>query len=148
MKGLLRQRGVTLIELIISIVVIGIAAAAILAVYTTVIRASADPMIRAQAIAIGEAYMEEILAQPISGSASPGDDRADLDNVPAYDELSDSGAHNAEGEPIDGLEDYQVDVLVTADNTFATGNEFRIDVSVADQAGTVNITLSSWRVGE
>jgi len=143
-----RQAGITLIELIISIVVIGLAAAAILGVYTNIIRASADPMIRAQAIAIAEAYMDEIIAHPLEGSASEGDARATLDNVPAFNNLSDSGAVNAAGRAIDGLENYQIQVSVEAGNPFGSVSGYRIAVEVQDNAGTVNMTLTAWRVGE
>jgi len=55
------QRGFTLIELIIFIVVVGAGLAGILSVSTTAIKSSADPMIRKQTIAIAESMLEEIL---------------------------------------------------------------------------------------
>ena len=56
-----RQRGFTLIELIIFIVVVGVGVAGILSVYTTSIKNSADPLVRKQALAIAESLLEEIL---------------------------------------------------------------------------------------
>lgn len=61
-----RQQGLTLVELIISIVIISIAVAGILLVMNTTIRASADPMIQKQALAIAESLMEEITLQPFT----------------------------------------------------------------------------------
>lgn len=56
-----KQRGFTLIELIIFIVVVSIGLAGILSVINTVVKSSADPMIRKQTIAIAESLLEEIL---------------------------------------------------------------------------------------
>jgi MSHA pilin protein MshD len=55
------QRGFTLIELIIFIVVVAAGLAGILSVMNTVVKSSADPMIRKQTIAIAESMLEEIL---------------------------------------------------------------------------------------
>ena len=57
------QRGMTLIELVISIVIIGIAAAALYSAMASISGRSADPMLRQQSLAIAEAYLEEILLQ-------------------------------------------------------------------------------------
>ena len=56
-----RQRGFTLIEVIIFIVVVGAGLAGILSVMNTVVKSSADPLIRKQTVAIAESMLEEIL---------------------------------------------------------------------------------------
>ena len=56
-----RHRGFTLIELIIFIVVVSAGLAGILSVMNTVVKSSADPMVRKQSIAIAESLLEEIL---------------------------------------------------------------------------------------
>ncbi len=61
-----RARGLTLIELVIFIAVVGIAVAGVLAVYSRAVQSSADPLVRKQAMAIGEALLSEVLAQPFS----------------------------------------------------------------------------------
>lgn len=141
------QRGVTLIELIISIVIIGIAAVAILGVYTTVIRASADPMIRAQAVAIAELYLDEINSRPYDGTTGDGScgSRENWDHIEAYDGLS-CAPQDVFGNTLTGLGDYTVDIDVYDDGSLGLGgNERRVDVTVSDAAGTVNFTLSTWR---
>jgi MSHA pilin protein MshD len=60
------QRGLTLLEQIMFIVVIGIAAAGIVGVIGYATRASTDPMIHKQALAIGEAVLEEVLLMPFT----------------------------------------------------------------------------------
>src|ERR1035437_1726596 len=56
-----RQRGFTLIELIIFIVVVSAGLAGILTVMNTVVKSSADPMVRKQAMALADSILEEIL---------------------------------------------------------------------------------------
>lgn len=58
------QRGLSLIELLVFIVVVGIAVTGVLSVYSLNARSSADPMVRKQALAIAESLLEEVLAQP------------------------------------------------------------------------------------
>lgn len=60
------QRGFTLIELIIFIVVVSIGLAGILLVMNTVVKSSADPMVRKQTIAVAESLLEEILLKDYS----------------------------------------------------------------------------------
>ena len=57
------QSGVTLVELIISIVIITVAASSVMLVILQTTRLSADPIIKQQAVAAAQAYMEEILVQ-------------------------------------------------------------------------------------
>src|SRR5262249_26444098 len=56
-----RTAGVTLVELIIAIVVVGIALAAIMSVFIVTTQHSADPMGRVQAQILAEGYLDEIL---------------------------------------------------------------------------------------
>lgn len=60
------QRGVTLIELVLFIVIIGVAVVGVLAVYTNTVRHSADPVIRKQMLAIAEAMLEEVKLMPFT----------------------------------------------------------------------------------
>ena len=62
----LRQSGLTLVELIVFIVVIGVGLAGITVTYNTVVRHSADPMIRKQALSIAESMLLEIEQQPLT----------------------------------------------------------------------------------
>jgi len=58
------ERGLSLIELLVFIVVVGIAVTGVLSVYSLNVRSSADPMVRKQALAIAESLLEEVLAKP------------------------------------------------------------------------------------
>lgn len=59
-------RGVSLVEVIMFIVIVGVAAGGILMVFANTTRASADPLIRKQALAIAESLLEEIRLMPFS----------------------------------------------------------------------------------
>jgi MSHA pilin protein MshD len=61
-----RQRGLTLVELMIFIVVVGIGLAGVLLAINGSTARSADPMIRKQALAVAEALLEEIVQQPFT----------------------------------------------------------------------------------
>jgi MSHA pilin protein MshD len=60
------QRGLTLIELIMFIVIVGVALAGVLTVLNHTTQHSADPVVRKQALAIAEAILEEVMLQPFT----------------------------------------------------------------------------------
>jgi len=158
------QRGVNLIELLISIVIISIACAGVLLVFAQTVRYSADPMIQAQGLAIAEAYLDEILARPLDdpsggetgaseeGNPSLAASRRLLDDVKDYDGLSNNPPQNQNGDvadfaPVDGQPDlagYQVDVDVTP-NVAVNGVQMaQVDVRVRYGA-IVDFTLTGFR---
>ncbi len=60
MSPSLRQAGMSLIEVVVFIVVLGIAFAGILALYNRLTSAGVDPLVRKQALAIASSLLEEI----------------------------------------------------------------------------------------
>jgi MSHA pilin protein MshD len=90
------MRGFTLIELIIFIVVVSAGLAGILSVMNTVVKSSADPMVRKQAAALADSILEEILLKaycdpdpggapaPACGPHVAKASRVDFDNVDDY----------------------------------------------------------------
>ncbi len=149
MTGSCSQRGVTLVELLVSIVIVAIAASTVLGVLSMTTAGSADPMIRHQAAAVAEAYLEEILLKPLSDpDALDGEAaRADFDDIDDYDGLSDGGAHDQFGVPLPGLADYNVAVSVAPSAglpSVPAADTMRVDV-VVTHASSVNFTLSGYR---
>lgn len=142
-----RQSGFTLIEIITTIVVLSIAATAILSVFTSTVRSSANPVIQQQAISIAEAYMEEIMLKSFNDPDSMGGEtRANYDDVLDYNGLNNVGARDQNDNPIVLLADYTVSVSVvnSALNGIASSDAFRITVTVS-HAATGNIVLSGYR---
>jgi MSHA pilin protein MshD len=137
--------GVTLPELIISIVIISVALAGVLLMINTTVVRSADPMIQQQAMAIAEAYLEEISARPY-GPPSGADDRADFRTVGDYATLSPGPPADQFGNPLAGLEAYQVTVNVVDGATIGgVSDAQRIDISVAHGSG-VDVRISGYKL--
>jgi MSHA pilin protein MshD len=130
-----RERGATLIELVISIVVIAIAASAVLGVLSSTVGRSADAMVLTQAVAIAEAYLEEISLKPYADPDGVDGEtlRPDFDDVDDYHGLVDNGARNQFGTVLAPLAQYTVTVTVAASSAL-TGvpgiDAERIDVRV------------------
>ena len=90
-----KSSGFTLMEIIVTLIVIGISAAALMSVFSNLIRGSADPMIQQQAATIAEAYMEEIMLRSFddpqggeTGAAEGGETRATYDDVKDFRSLA------------------------------------------------------------
>jgi MSHA pilin protein MshD len=126
------MRGATLVELVVAIVIIGVALAGALTVFIRNTSASADPLILHQATAIAEAYLEEALTKNFA--VGPGNTRATYDDVLDYN-FTDVGARDQTGGlPITGLEGYTVQIQAAYaalnDITPASNNAIRVQVTV------------------
>lgn len=150
------ERGATLVELVISIVIISISVAAVIGTMSQMIGHSADPMIEAQAVAIAESYLEEITLKsyldPDSGAVCPANEgsRALFDNLCDYNVLSDNGARDQSNTAIAGLGDYTVAVSVDQSANLGAlsggANVLRVDVRVTySDAALADFTLSGYR---
>ena len=146
--------GLTLIELVISIVVVSIAlTGTLLAMNATTVR-SADPMLQHQASAVAEAYLEEVLLKdyfdPDDGLVCPAAEaaRSLYDNVCDYAGLDDAGARAQGGVPVAGLGDYRVrvavDVAASLNGLVGSADVLRVDVRGTHPTG-VDLTLSGYR---
>lgn len=62
------QRGISLIELIMFIVIVSVALAGILLVMNVTTKSSADPLVRKQALAVAESLLEEIQLQDFNSA--------------------------------------------------------------------------------
>lgn len=71
-----RASGFTLMEMIAIIVVVSIVLVALLGVFNTSVFRSADPMIRMQAIAIAQGYLEEALLKEYEDPQNPAGEPA------------------------------------------------------------------------
>lgn len=128
-----RARGVTLVELIVAIVIIGVALAGVLMVFIRNTSASADPLVWHQATAIAEAYLEEALTKNFT--VGPGNTRPTYDDVLDYN-FTDVGARDQSGTAIAGLEGYTVQMLAAAEalNGIPNTDAIRVTVTVTPQA--------------
>ena len=144
-------KGFTLLEILVTIVVLGIAATAILGVFTSTIRGSADPLLQQQAVAIAEAYLEEIQLKAFTDPTGDetGESRANFDDIDDYDGLIDAGARDQNDNPIAALASFNVQVSVqgrsiTGSDSVPASDALRIDVTV-DHPAIDPIVISGFR---
>ncbi len=142
------QRGISLVELIMFIVIVGVALAGILLVMNVTTKGSADPLIHKQALAIAESLLEEIELQDFSnpdggfsGVATQAN-RASFDDIMDYNGFATTGVFPANGaaSAVPGLGNYNVSVVVLKPLAAAWGNipaasAAHITVTVAGPSG-------------
>jgi MSHA pilin protein MshD len=142
-RSVRQAAGFTLVELIIAIVVVGIALASIMSVFVVTTQHSADPMMRVQAQILAEGYLDEILLKKFYDTTTsrvcPGGAPSHANFVCGYNGLSET--------PIAG---YTASVSVTSSgvtlgslNNASVIRVLQVDVTVAG-SGT-SITLTGYR---
>jgi len=139
--------GVTLVELIVAIAIVGVALAGLVAAYNRANLASADPLIQQQMLAVAETMMEEILLKPYDTAGvqvpTPAN-RAQYTEVRHYNGYQTTGIVDVDGVQIADLGRYDIAVSVTpAVLSGATGQALRIQVLV--RSGTQDLQLTGWR---
>lgn len=154
-------RGATLIELIVFLVIIGVALAALMNVFTQSLLSNTDPIIRVRALELAHAQLDEILARkfdentptggvPACGSSDPSavacaGITADSD----YDDVGDF--HNFSDSSYSG---YTISVTVEEGSTDLTlpavdARLITVTVNSPPVAGApagMNVTLSAYKV--
>jgi MSHA pilin protein MshD len=149
-----RQGGMSLIEVVIFIVVLGIGFAGILVLYNQVTRASVDPLVRKQALAIASSLLEEIELRPFTycdpddakvfTAASTADCTAGAQEVMGPDTLPASTAETRYGganPQFDNVNDYHnfsmgagtadPEIRTVAGDAIADLERYRVLVSIA-----------------
>jgi MSHA pilin protein MshD len=107
------ERGLSLIELIMFIVIVSVAVAGMMLSMNAITGYGADPLIRKQALTVAESLLEEIESQSfVSVSNAAG--RQNFNDVMDYNGYATSGIYPANGgAAISGLENYNVAVAVS-----------------------------------
>ncbi len=144
-----RQRGFTLVELVVAITLVAVAATTVLGAFATFASRSADALLQQQAVAIAQAYLDEITQRWVvdPNGTPPNTGRGSWDLVDQYAGLTDVGARDQFGNAIPTLAGYTVSVAVsttTALPGIAAAAARRIDVTVTANPG-VSVTLSGYR---
>lgn len=155
-----KETGVTLVELVISIVILSIAMIALMNAFSVSISSSADPLWRNKTLKLAQLYLDEILAKnydhasPVGGlpfvtspscaSLGPetGEARADFNDVDDYNGLTDSPPVNLIGSLDSSYDNYQVSVEVTCDGTTVDAVNTSNSTSNA-QAKKITVTITA-----
>ncbi len=147
-----------MIELIVAITIVALCVTTLLGVMAAVARRSADAMLEQQAVAIAQAYLDEIEQRWIvdpNPTSPPNTGRGSWDLLSEYNGLSEA-PHDQSNNAISALSQYAVTVSVVASSalggiagaTACTGaagaKACRIDVTVTT-VPNVSITLSGYR---
>jgi MSHA pilin protein MshD len=149
----INQRGVSMIELIMFIVIISIAVAGILLVMNKVTGHSADTLVRKQALAVAESLLEEIELQSMSGVGCVGTLGVNASRTGAGSVCDYNGYSTTAGildfstnAAVAGLTGYNVNPAVTVVPTTAlwggipAGSAVVITVSVTGPGGQIDLT--------
>ena len=143
--GRSRKRGMTLIELTIAIVILGVSIAGVMIVYTVVTRSSGDPVITKQMNSIAEELMEEISLKTYSGvgTAPSGCARNTFVGVSDYNNYSQPNYCDIVGATV--LTGYAVSITVAVDGSTLPGVSQAKKIVVKITYGTQSLSLTSWR---
>ena len=147
--------GLTLIELVIFIVIVGIAISGVLLALDFSVKHSVNPQMRKQSLALAEGMLAEVSALDFSTGGYSGTDRGqfnDIDDYHGYNTASllPTGIRTLNGTVVSGLENYNLSVNVASSQSFGpSGNTVNtaklITVTVTDPLGHT-LTLSTYRV--
>jgi MSHA pilin protein MshD len=140
-------RGMTLMELILAIVIIGVGLAGVLVAFNQAVVGSVDPMLRKQMLAVAEEMMDEISLKPYApaaNTAATGCARNTFNDVLDYNGYNTTtGICDIDGATIATLSTYNVSVAAAA-GTLPNGvTALRIAVTVTHGAET--FTLVGYR---
>jgi MSHA pilin protein MshD len=136
-----RQRGFTLIELIIFIVIVGVALAGILTVMNQVVSRSADPMLTKQAAALADSVLEEVLQKAYDNpDGTSAGDRTTWDGVTDF-----NGATQAAFGLPATLSGYSLLVTVVADAATLGVPAYRVTVQVTIGSTGQSVQMVGYR---
>lgn len=142
-----RQRGFTMVEMILAIVIIGVGLAGVMLAFSTAVSRSADPVIQQQMLAVAEELIEEVQLKPYAVSANSAPAGCARDT---YNDVSDYNGYatssqvcTVDGTAVAGLSGYSVSVAVTTATLSGVGAAKRITVTVT--RGTQSLSLVGWR---
>jgi MSHA pilin protein MshD len=149
-----RSRGATLVELVITIVIISVAIAGVVGAFALLTGRSADPLNQTRAVALAQLYADEILARQYDDNTPPGgvprqsgctiateeSSRANYDDVDDYQAISGEAPTDAAGVPLDAsaYQGFTVAVSVACAGTEVALPDIdakRVDITIQDPSG-------------
>ena len=138
-----RQRGLTLVELIVAIVVIGLAGAALVGTLSYLAGTGNASMLQAQAQSVANAYLTEILGKSFTPVANALPVRSQFNDINDYNGLDTPTATDELGN-FAGNFHVHVDVVAGTLNALPAVDVRRIDVTV-DYGNGSQVVASGYR---
>ena len=131
-RGMTHQRGITLIELVLTIVIISVAVAGVIGAFSLVTGRSADPLLQSRATALGQLYLDEVMARRFDVETPVGGGYAkNVDCTP------DKNAHGKRDRFVTvndfhtGPNNPQLPVLASQSDELYSGYEVTVEVTCA-----------------
>lgn len=143
-----RQRGFTLPEVIIAIVVLGVGLAGVLLALRTAVQGSGDPVVHRQMQAIAQELLEEIQLKPYApaaNAAAAGCARDTFNDVSDYQGYASTGICAVDGTVIPALAGYSLNIAVAGGTLGGVAAAKRIVITVTQPAGGHTLQLVGWR---
>src|SRR5256885_11628662 len=142
------EHGISLVELIVFIVIVGIAVAGVVGALSMATRASADPMIQKQALAIAEALLEEVQLQPFT-YCDPDDPQAATAQSAAVGATGCTAAASVENLGAEATPPYGPETRTSATNPYDNVNDYNgfSMIGITDLTGTPIAGLGSYTAG-
>ncbi|MHA7810975.1 MAG: type IV pilus modification PilV family protein [Marinobacter adhaerens] len=134
------QTGATLVELVITIVIISVAIAGVVGAFSLIAGRSADPLNQTRAVKLAQLYMDEILTQKY-------DDQTPQGGVPRYTGACNIGSDSGEANrsEFDDVDDYHnlIGPPTTVTGAALSGYAgFNVSVTVACAGADVGLPAS------
>ena len=142
------ERGFTLLELVVTLVILGVAFAAIAGLVATLGGGSASPVLQTQALYIAEGYLEEAMlkayADPEGDAPNCSASRDLWDDIGDYAcLLTPTAPTDASGAAIAGLSRYRVTMDVGNAATVGGATTRRVEVSVTNVDRDFDVRLAA-----
>lgn len=141
------ERGLTLVELIVAIVVLGVGLAGVLVAFQRTAVGSGSALVQQQLLAIAEGLLEEAQSRPfasVAGTGSGGCARDGFNDIDDYNGYATSERICAiDGSEVATLAGYSVSVTVSAGTLAGVASAKRIQVTASSRSDS--LTLTGWR---
>lgn len=123
------QKGVSLIEMIVFIIVVGIASSALFAVYNYSLMHNTDPLIQVRALELAQAKLDEILALKYDANTPTG-------GIPACDTPTGVACNNSPDSNMNDVDDFHG----TSDTPY-TGYTRSVTVVAANDLKLITVSV-------
>ena len=150
------MRGMSLVEMVITIVIISVALVASLRAFSTLVGRSSDSLIQSRSLDLAQLYFDEILSRRYdedSGTngvpayvggcriTDEGEGRGDYDDVDDYDAIANESPETVDTSLVADYSGFTVSISVECDDSIGVlaGGAKRIDISVRDPADKTSV---------